>query len=58
VWQWMTKKILERANLTYSFTKDGKLKDPQNANVLVENVDVPKTNTLQINLLVQGKFQI
>ena len=39
-----------RANLTYSFTKDGKLKDPQNANVLVENVDVPKTNTLQDQL--------
>jgi len=39
-----------KANLTYSFTKDGKLKDPQNANVLVENVDVPKTNTLQDQL--------
>ena len=39
-----------KANLTYSFTKDGKLKDPQNANVLVENVDVPETNTLQSQL--------
>ena len=39
-----------KANLTYSFTKDGKLKDPQNANFLVENVDVPKTNTLQDQL--------
>lgn len=39
-----------KANLTYSFTKDGKLKDPQNANVLVDNVDVPKTNTLQDQL--------
>ena len=39
-----------KANLTYSFTKDGKLKDPQNANVLVENVDVPETNTLQDQL--------
>ena len=39
-----------RANLTYSFTKDGKLKDPQNANVLVGNVDVPKTNTLEDQL--------
>lgn len=39
-----------KANLTYSFTKDGKLKDPQNANVLVGNVDVPKTNTLEDQL--------
>ena len=39
-----------KANLTYSFTKDGKLKDPQNANVLVEDVVRPKTNTLQDQL--------
>ena len=39
-----------RANLTYSFTKDGKLKDPQNANVLVEDVGRPKTNTLRDQL--------
>lgn len=39
-----------KANLTYSFTKDGKLKDPQNANDLVEDVVRPKTNTLQDQL--------
>jgi len=39
-----------KANLTYSFTKDGKLKDPQNANDLVEDVGRPKTNTLRDQL--------
>jgi hypothetical protein len=39
-----------KANLTYSFTKDGKLKDPQNANDLVEDVGGPKINTLQDQL--------
>ena len=50
------KKELGKATLTYSFIKNGVVKNPSNTNVLVENVDRPKTNTLQDQLALADQI--
>ena len=50
------KKELGKATLTYSFVKDGVSKNPSNTNVLVENVDRPKTNTLRDQLALADQI--
>jgi murein DD-endopeptidase MepM/ murein hydrolase activator NlpD len=50
------KKELGKATLTYSFVKDGVVKNPSNTNVLVENVDRPKTNTIQDQLALADQI--
>ena len=50
------KKELGKATLTYSFVKNGVVKNPSNTNVLVENVDRPKTNTIQDQLALADQI--
>jgi murein DD-endopeptidase MepM/ murein hydrolase activator NlpD len=50
------KKELGKATLTYSFVKNGVVKNPSNTNVLVDNVDRPKTNTLQDQLALADQI--
>ena len=50
------KKELGKATLTYSFVKDGVVKNPSNTNVLVENVDRPKTNTIRNQLALADQI--
>lgn len=50
------KKELGKATLTYSFVKDGVVKNPSNTNVLVENVDRPKTNTIRDQLALANQI--
>lgn len=50
------KKELGKATLTYSFVKDGVVKNPSNTNFLVENVDRPKTNTIQDQLALADQI--
>jgi hypothetical protein len=50
------KKELGKATLTYSFIKNGVVKNPSNTNVLVENVDRPKTNTIRDQLALADQI--
>ena len=50
------KKELGKATLTYSFVKNGVVKNPSNTNFLVENVDRPKTNTIQDQLALADQI--